>query len=79
MDGGGNDRPCRAARRGANISEVLPSRPCVSYESAGLWGVICMRYNWERAPTAFERHRKALAAAILIAGGVGLMLAALPL
>ncbi|TJX33555.1 MAG: hypothetical protein E5W21_29690, partial [Mesorhizobium sp.] len=27
-----------------------------------------MRYNWDRAPTAFERHRKALAAAILIAG-----------
>lgn len=41
--------------------------------------MICMRYNWERAPTAFERHRKALAAAILIAGGVGLILAALPL
>jgi hypothetical protein len=41
--------------------------------------MICMRYNWERAPTAFERHRKTLAAAILIAGGVGLMLAALPL
>ena len=38
-----------------------------------------MRYNWERAPTAFERHRRTLAAAILIAGGVGLMLAALPL
>lgn len=38
-----------------------------------------MRYNWDRAPTDFERHRKALAAALLIAGGVGLMLAALPL
>lgn len=38
-----------------------------------------MRYNWDRPPTAFERHRNALAAAILIAGGVGLMLAALPL
>ena len=38
-----------------------------------------MRYNWDRAPTGFERHRKALAAALLIAGGVGLMLAALPL
>ncbi len=38
-----------------------------------------MRYNWERAPTSFERHRKTLAAAILIFGGVGLMLVALPL
>lgn len=38
-----------------------------------------MRYNWDRAPTGFERYRKALAAALLIAGGVGLMLAALPL
>jgi hypothetical protein len=38
-----------------------------------------MRYNWDRAPTGFERHKKTLAAAILIAGGVGLMLAALPL
>ena len=75
----GANRPCWPDRRGANISEVLPSCPYVSYESAGLWGVIVMRYNWERAPSAFERHRKALAAAILIAGGVGLMLAALPL
>ncbi|GLS36351.1 hypothetical protein GCM10010869_19400 [Mesorhizobium tianshanense] len=38
-----------------------------------------MRYNWDRAPTGFQRHRKALAAVLLIAGGVGLMLAALPL
>lgn len=38
-----------------------------------------MRYNWDRAPTGFERHRKALAAALQSAGGVGLMLAALPL
>jgi hypothetical protein len=38
-----------------------------------------MRYNWERAPTSFERHRKALATAILIAGGIGLMLVALPI
>ena len=38
-----------------------------------------MRYNWDRAPTGFERHRKALAAAILIVGGFGLVLAALPL
>ncbi|ESX53834.1 hypothetical protein X745_26675 [Mesorhizobium sp. LNJC374B00] len=48
-------------------------------ESRGFGRALGMRYNWERAPTAFERHRKALAAAILIAGGVGLMLAALPL
>lgn len=45
----------------------------------GFGELFCMRYNWERAPTAFERHRKVLAAAILIAGGVGLMLTALPL
>jgi len=38
-----------------------------------------MRKNCDRPATAFERHRKALAAAILIADGVGLMLAALPL
>ena len=38
-----------------------------------------MRYNWDRAPSTFERHRKAFAAAILITGDVGLMLAALPL
>jgi hypothetical protein len=38
-----------------------------------------MRYNWDRAPTGFERHRKALAAALLIAGGVGLVLVTLPL
>ncbi|ESW87052.1 hypothetical protein X772_12245 [Mesorhizobium sp. LSJC280B00] len=38
-----------------------------------------MRYNWDRAPTGFERHGKVLAAALLIVGGVGLMLAALPL
>ena len=69
----------RALPVAGRISAILPSCPWVSYESAGFWGVICMRYNWERAPTAFERHRKALAAAILIAGGVGLMLAALPL
>lgn len=37
-----------------------------------------MRYNWERAPTPFERYRKALAATILIVGGVGLMFVALP-
>jgi hypothetical protein len=37
-----------------------------------------MRYNWERAPTPFERYRKALAAVVLIAGGVGLMFVALP-
>lgn len=38
-----------------------------------------MRYNWERAPTAFERHRKVLATAILIFGGLGLMLVAMPI
>lgn len=27
-----------------------------------------MAYDWERGPTAFERHRKKVAYAILIAG-----------
>ena len=48
-------------------------------DSAGFRGVneYALKLRWPA--TAFERHRKALAAAILIAGGVGLMLAALPL
>jgi len=58
---------------------VLLFLPEVSYGVGRVLGDLSMRYNWDRAPTGFERHRKALAAAILIAGGVGLMLAALPL
>ena len=68
---------CQAGE--ADSDAVLPSLPRVSYGVARVFGRQSMRYNWDRAPTGFERHRKALAAAILIAGGVGLMLAALPL
>ncbi|ESY83893.1 hypothetical protein X740_00725 [Mesorhizobium sp. LNHC221B00] len=53
--------------------------PQSKVRTPGVLGRWRMRYNWERAPTTFERHRKAMAAAILIFGGVGLMLVALPI
>jgi hypothetical protein len=67
------------SNRRSGCKQRVASVPHSKLRSPRGFGRQSMRYNWDRAPSSFERHRKALAAAILIAGGVGLMLAALPL
>jgi hypothetical protein len=51
----------------------LPAFPKGSYGSRlGVRGEFSVHYNWERPPTLFERHGRALMTLALLAGGISL-------